>query len=288
MSCEPVGDICPRPGDTDNNLLRKILLSLNEVGDPNAVPPTDGLIEVVNSLSTTVNSLSMTPAESAYWRDQAALLDPKAFTFIVGSNIAVPAGESWFATEIWGYDDAVGNRSVYLRENDINRSLLLPGGTVLVPDAGTSHAYVCKPAVVWAADSRYNTGPSARELYYSRLARLKTLPLFTLTAVITSAQPFGDITTVAFPADFTFGLVTSVSSFQVAWTALNGPAESCNLWSEVNDTHEMQSALALRVPFNRPTTFPNIRARTSTQSGTTGVVNNGFGQVCYHKLPTDW
>lgn len=53
MACEPIGDICPRPGDTDNILLRKILLALTSgsgvAGGQGIVETTGGVVNFAQS-----------------------------------------------------------------------------------------------------------------------------------------------------------------------------------------------------------------------------------------------
>lgn len=280
MACETIGDNCPRPGDSDNILLRKILLALNEVGGEGG---SAGLIEVVNSLI-------MTPAEDQYWQDRAVLLDPRAYDFISGSNIAVPAGVYWYALSVWGFDSGASIKSKYLREANADEPLLLPSGTVLTQTVGDGHVYLCKPELVIPIDARYATGQSAKALYFTRLMRLKSMVLHNLNSPVPSTTPFGTIVSVDFPVDFSSGLISEVSNFDIAWSILSDAANTGGIifTKETSDDHQDRIALTTIVPFNR-VELPRMRSRPATISGTNGsVVLPGYGNLFYYKLPSDW
>lgn len=281
MACEtPVGGNCPRPGDSDNILLRKILSSLNAVGEEPPGTPA-GLIEVINSLV-------MTDDESSYWIRQAALLDPRAFEFVEGTIITVPPDVMWMGMAWWGQLDSGGNFSQFQRVAD-GSSVNLPAGTVFTPAFAFSYVYLCKPELVTSVDSRYSTGTAAKNLYYTRLQRLFSLPLSNLTAVVPNTTPFGGNVTVAFPADFINGLLVETSSFDVSWTGLvsSGAGGSLNLDPELSDDHQSRFTRVGRLPFTR-SQFPSIRSRAASISGTAGTMLAGSGNIFYHKLPVDW
>lgn len=279
MACEPVGDICPRPGDTDNILLRKILLSLNEVGGEGG---SAGLIEVVNSLI-------VTPEENEYWINKAASLDPKAYDLVVGSTVTVPAGVNWSSIAMWGIRDGSGVPASYQRTPSSEERMPLPAGTVLIPDVAVAFVYINKPELVTATDTRYATGQSAKALYFSRLKRLFSLALSNMSVPVPSTTPFGSIVSVSFPADFTYGMITESSAFDVSWLGLTygGGAGTMALQYETSDNHQIRVTATAFVPFARAI-FPDATCRSSSISGTPGTMLEGIGNIFYHKLPADW
>jgi len=220
---------------------------------------------------------TLSPEETAFWRDRAAALDPNAYEFVSGTSWSrtVPAGETWYALNLWHVKAGGPGLHLFQRYADARRMLLLPEGTVLQNDgSAAAFAYLCQPARV-TADPRY-ADPKA--LYYQRLDRLCGLPLYSLAATATGSSQVAP----AFPTDFAAGLVTLASAHDVGWTILNNPAtgQGMNLLDEVSDTTRSRFAQTVCVPFLRAT-FPSLRIA--------GVsLPEGVGGVYYHKLPVDW
>lgn len=279
MACETIGDNCPRPGDTDNILLRKILLALNEVGGEGG---SAGLIEVVNSLI-------VSPEENEYWINKAASLDPKAYDLVVGSTVTVPAGVNWSSIAMWGIRDGSGAQASYQRTPDAEEMMALPSGTVLIPDVPAGFVYINKPELVTISDPRYATGQSAKALYFSRRKRLFSIALSNMSVPVPSTTPFGGAVSVSFPADFTYGLLVESSVFDVSWLGLTygGGLGSMALNYEISDDHQIRFTSTVFMPFARAL-FPDASCRVASISGTPGTMLAGVGNLFYHKLPADW
>lgn len=226
-------------------------------------------------------------AELAYWRDQAALLDPMAYQQIsgVGWSHPVPADETWYALNLWHVK--VGSAYKFQRIADARTPLLLPGGTSLVADvAQTGYAYLCKPALV-ISDSRYD---DPKALYYERLNRLRSLPLYDVTATIAAGSPVSTFATGNLPNDFDLGLATLFSVHDVAWITVHSSVSGLNFTAldETSDDHQIRTARATLVPFRRDH-YDRIMVRSGSVSGN-GVDTSiaGHGAMSYHKLPGDW
>lgn len=231
----------------------------------------------------------MTIDESTYWQQRAALLDPLTYVYSEGGTITVDAGKTWFALGFWGYRDLAANRSLYHRRPDTQKPLIMPAGSVWTADAGTSSILYCKPELVVGVDGRYANGPLARALYFTRLNRLSAIAVATLTAHVVAGTGYGNSVTTNFPGDFTYGLITHVTSFDIGWTALLAASGTTafNLDTEPSDNHQMRFTHQPMLPFARAT-FPSIKSHAATISGGNGVPLDGFGTVIYHKLPADW
>lgn len=235
-------------------------------------------------------SLLMSADEQEYWIIQAALLDPRAYDFIEGAVVVVPAGVKWSVVAMWGMQDSGGNPSQYQRVADSNKPISVAPGTTFTNAFAFSHVYICKPELVTGVDPRYASGLLAKNLYFQRKQRLFTLPIFNLTVDVPNTTPFGTVVDSAFPVDFDYGLVAEVSSFDVSWVGLlsvGGAGGTMNLDQEVSDDHQSRFTNVTSTPFSR-TIFPSIRSRPSTISGGTGTTLGGFGNVWYYKLPADW
>lgn len=227
-------------------------------------------------------------SEKAYWKDQAALLDPGAYTLYEGDSfsVTVPAGETWFAINLWHV--VVGSTYIFQRVCDINRPVILPAGTTIAADGSQfALAYICKPSEVEGDSTWYSANP--RKLYYDRLESLKELTLHSLAVTIDSGEIWGTIESTAFPTDFDDGLVVLASAHDVAWLTLDSGTAGMNLQNEISDDHQMRFAEAIMVPFQRAT-FANIKARAANVSGDTNDFSSMAGKaaVYYFKLPADW
>lgn len=231
----------------------------------------------------------MSDDENQYWINQAALLDPKTYVFIENTTLTVPSGVNWQAIAWWAIKDLNGDLAMFNRIADATRPFTLPAGTVWEPADPAAHVYFSKPELVTGTDDRYATGQSARNLYFERRARLFTLPIFNLTAHLPIASELAGQVAVSFPSDFTYGLVTQCSNFDVSWTGLLQAAENgtMNLNTEVSDNHQQRISNVGFCPFAR-SEFPKIKARAASVQGNIGPTLSGYGNVVYHKLPTDW
>lgn len=233
----------------------------------------------------------MSDAEKNYWRDQAALLDPKAYEFVTGSqipdwSITVPQGETWYSLNLWNV--VINGVTFYHRVNDARRPLLLPSGTTLSQLSGSnaSYAYLCKPSLVMN-DPRYQNDPKG--LYFSRLHRLRNLALHALSVQIPSGSGLGLNVTEDFPEDFEDGLVVHVSQHDISWLGLSMLSATLNTLNEISDDHQQRVAESVFIPFRR-SIFPFIRARAASVLGQQSEFSSlaGTGAVLYYKLPSDW
>lgn len=221
---------------------------------------------------------TMTAEEVTWWQGQAALLDPAAYDFIVGTGQTetVPSGETWYLVNGWKLDAVAGEW--YHRSIDVGRAMPLSEGTSVTTHASeaASFMYLCKPSLVTGVDSRYSTDP--RGLYFDRIAQLGTLPQFQIGLTETGTGT----PTATFPGDFTNGCLVQVSVHDVAWLILLEAGESggMNTLPEVSDTHQNRYAEACFVPFVRAT-FPKIMIRGVNES-------EGSGSAWYVKLPGGW
>lgn len=223
----------------------------------------------------------MTGDEISFWTDQAALLDPDAYEFIIGTGESetVPADERWYLVNGWflkPFDDGAGHW--YHRTAHVDHALLLPEGMTIETSASESGSfmYICKPSLVTGSDARYSADP--RGLYFERIMRLAGLTRYQIGDVETgSGQEDAD-----FDNDFTDGMVVHVSTHDLAWTILmeSGGSGGMNTLNEISDTTRIRFAEDCLFPFKR-TTFPTIRLQGVSQS-------EGAGNVIYVKLPGDW
>lgn len=238
---------------------------------------------------------SLNDPEKAYWADQAALLDPLAYEFVVGNSWSrtVPTGETWYAINMYQVNFGNSTKAGFLRPLDVRRPVQLTAGTTFTNFSSQSaYAYLCKPQLVFTADSRYTSDPKG--LYFTRLDRLRQLAVNEIVGTITNASPNGTTVEVAFPTDFSYGLLTAASTYDASWSGLGNYDNSnvllanLNNLNEINNDHAIRFAESIMAPFSR-TIFPKLTVRGGNKAGdTTTVTLNGFGQMLYHKLPSDW
>ena len=230
---------------------------------------------------TASGSASMSEAETQYWQDRAALLDPAAYEFIQGNSISrtVPAGEMWWVVNAWWCEVIEsGGGTWFHRQANVDQALPLSGGTTIVTDdvKPGAFAYICKPALVTATDIRYTDDP--RGLYFSRVRRIQTLTMHQIGATATSTTT----PEASFPTDFTSGLALHTSAHDVAWLILLNASGSgaLNTVNEISDSDPIRFAEPTVFPFTRAT-FPEIAVR--------GVsLAEGRATLTYVKLPADW
>lgn len=227
--------------------------------------------------------------ELDYWTRLAVLLDPAAFVLHKGGsfNVTVPDGGVWYALNMWNV--RLGSTGPTLWQRRVAKlwdATLLPQGTNLQDNGSNGMLYVCKPELV-TSDAKYR---DPRGLFFRRLARLKTLPLYATAVTIASgASVVNNASSVAFPADFTNGIITQAFAFDVAWTITGASATDglVNLSDEISDAHAIRFAESMLFPFVR-TAQPYIVVHAGNVDGAGGLSLAGNGGVLYHKLPSDW
>lgn len=257
--------------------------------------------------------MTLSANETLYWQHKAALLDPRSWTWYYDNwiderdwgPITVPEGKTWFTTNL--YQAAIngsGMRSAYLRKLDVREALALPAGTTITNQVSPERAYagimLCKPESVIDIDSRYTSDP--KELFYTRDALLKTLPIREAAMHITAGGDSFRIENVLLPDDFTYGMVLAASCYDVAWITLDGTpdvVEGPNTQSEINNQHSQRFASSLMQPFSREV-FDRIQIQTGNRWGTNMLTPDtpntvgsnytieGYGSLLYCVLPSGW
>jgi hypothetical protein len=230
---------------------------LNGFIDPDSLRG-DG--SIANPLRTAADSPGT--SEFVYWQQQAAMLDPLSYvladTAVGALDVTVPAGQTWFAVNAYQvyYNDPTffatdgfpnTRPSGFIRPLDIRRAMAMPAGTRIRNNTISVVAYVfyCNPSLVIATDPRYSSNP--RELYFSRLARLQTLPIRELVLEAQGGGGINDVVDIAIPADFDNGIVIGASVYDCCWANFG----LLNVMNEMNNTHIIRNAETLFCPFRR-------------------------------------
>lgn len=236
----------------------------------------------VGSGGTWTPSLStpgMAADELEHWQLRAALLDPLAYTLLNGSGATttVPVGETWYVVSGWQVD--AGAATLFQRKPDVlteNFFTLTSGETLTLEANAGAHVYICKPATVIAADSRYTTDP--RGLYYGRRRQLDEATQHNLGHTNAGTTSL----TTTFPTDFTYGAVVHATAHDVAWVGLEevGATHALNLNNEISDSDPIRFAERICLPFARAT-FPKMKSRGAASA-------QGSANVRYVKLPSGW
>jgi hypothetical protein len=225
---------------------------------------------------------SMSAAETAFWQDQAALLDPDAYVLAKGTSqtVTVPDGEHYYVLWAWKVQ-ASGGGTWYFHRNgrvDFFEPMILPEGRSLTTSASVSKSliYYCRPSLVTGSDSRYTSDP--RALYFERMMRLGELAQHTIGLTITN----GSSQSATFPTDFADGLLVHTSCHDLAWIGLESADDGAVITGvmEISDTDRIRIAQTTILPFKRAT-WTKVEARGATQS-------EGTGTLTYVKLPGDW
>lgn len=227
---------------------------------------------------------TMTAEEVAYWQDQAALLDPDAYVYTAGTGNSqtVPTGERYYMVNGWKLDTSGGGSLWYHRFAHVDRALLLPDGTTIT-NGTDGFMYICQPELVVdnVSDDRYSDYQNdPRGLYFERLMRIGELVMFQLGATVTGSGQ----TQVAFPTDFTDGLVLQVSSHDVAWLIMHDDTNgNMNTLNEIGDSSPIRFAEACLFPFKRTGSsgFREIMIQGVSEP-------EGTATLTYVKLPSDW
>lgn len=228
---------------------------------------------------------SMSADEVTYWQDLAAMLDPAAYVFTIGTSqtTTVTASECWYLLNGWWLTSSSGGHWFHRRAH-IYDAMPLPAGTVLTtadgvaPSSSNGFFYICKPSLVTGGDSRYTSDP--RALFFDRVNRLS----YSLTQYQAGATRTDTGTTETnFPTDFTNGFVIHTSVHDVDWCILANAADTggINLLDELGDGADpVRFTGETWVPFVRAT-FPSVKVHG-------GGATEGRGVVTYVKLPADW
>lgn len=229
----------------------------------------------------TVPGGEVSPDETAFWQDMAALLDPDAYEYVLGGTESrtVDAGETWYLVSGWWIEG--GTHHWFHRHADHREALPLSEGTTLeltnpIGGGANPHMVLCKPSLVTGGDARYSTDP--RALYFDRLRKVGELEQFTVSAATTGSG----LASTSFPTDFDNGLVIHVSTHDVSWTILGDSADTGGmiLQDEISDATRVRFAYTVVIPFVR-TTFPKLRLRGASQA-------EGRSVIRYLKLPEGW
>lgn len=219
----------------------------------------------------------MTADEVTFWQQRAALLDPDAYVFTIGSGSTVTATDPWFLVNGWNIASMSSGVRWFHRSLDVDLAMPIAGGVTLTHAAlAGALTYVCKPELVISGDSRYTDDP--RGLYFDRITQLGTLTQHHLGATATGSGQAN----ASFPGDFTDGFIVSVSTMDLAWLIMLDSTEAggLNTFGEVSDADPIRFAEKVFVPFKR-TTFPKVLVQ--------GVsLATGAGNVVYVKLPGGW
>jgi hypothetical protein len=228
---------------------------------------------------------TMGAAETAWWADMAALLDPAAWSLIEtnDTDVTVATGEVYYLQEGWNLDATGAGSEWFHRGGDVRDAFPISAGTTFGTDqdpAGPSnlaHLYYARPSLVTAGDSRYTTDP--RGLYFERLRRLATeLPQYKIGVAISGSGQ----TTATFPTDFDNGMILHVSSQDIAWVIPRSASGDSGLITqmEISDIDPIRVAAVCLIPFVR-TQFPSILAQGANLA-------TGRTTITYAKLPADW
>ncbi len=234
--------------------------------------------------------------ERLYWKNKAALLDPRALTYYTPPfDVTVPVGEVWFVTDAFFIESLLYNGSVAAnsagsyahwdhRDPHYENAIAIGAGTRLTQFAhdgfGASGALtICKPSVVWALDARYEA--DARALYYARLAKFNELEVRRTWTRI--AEGSAVATTIEETMDWTgatdalWGIGRHVSTSDAAWVFIGGTAAndvtflSCSLTNEITDTHGHRLGGIRIFPFVRKSAgvagFNKIKLHAGNLSG---------------------
>jgi hypothetical protein len=221
----------------------------------------------------------MSADEVAFWQDHAALLDPDAYEWVNGNSQSrtVGAGEHWYLLNAWNVEATGGGTTWFHRPMGIDHALPLSEGTVITTRSAGGGMYLCKPSLVTGSDARYTDDP--RALYFDRMQRIGELTQYFIGATNTGSSA----SSVAFPGDFTNGLIIHVSSHDVAWTITRDAATvggATNTLNEISDSNRMRFAETVIVPFKR-TVLDAIMIQGVSET-------EGRATVHFLKLPGDW
>jgi hypothetical protein len=223
--------------------------------------------------------------EHDFWSTKAALLDARLYEYHFGRwELSVPDGETWYLLSAW---------HVYLNGNPVTffqrsldasqRTLALPRGTKLhTEDKQDGYVYICRPNLVTYSDPK--------ETFYRRMRQISTLPVQTIGLEIPAGSPAAFIPEVHFPGDFEGGMITSVSSHDIAWSGLKSPPNGgLNTENEISDDHQMRFAGPALIPFKR-SVFPIFFARSASEIGISDRFSSlhGMAMLTYLKLPSEW
>jgi hypothetical protein len=219
-------------------------------------------------------------AETAYWRTQAALLDPRAYVFLRDEghtmDVTVPAGHAWYVAnmfqvligepQILSEDGYAGQYpSGFVRPCDARLPLVLPAGTRVRSNVlrNGGYVYYADPALVVDGDPRYENDP--RGLYFERLQRLTTLPIRDVVIEWISNGITGKEFAATLPDDFDGAIVVNASTYDAPWVLLGG----INLLDEINNNHTTRTARSLMCPFRRET-FSTVHTIAGNYAGKAG------------------
>lgn len=202
----------------------------------------------------------------------------------------------WFCRFDTDLNTTASRHPHFHRNIGVDRHVLLPAGVVIVGTNDSSFLFGCVPGLVSGYDSRYD---DAEELFYQRINRVASLPVFSRGAYRASGSN-ADCSALL-PSDSGKGLlITSISSHGGCWTTLQGGAVPnsnpvrnyiINTLDEINDAHEIRftSGLEGAQAINRDW-FTTVSLGLGTRGDTYGATSpeaswcNLQGVV----IPSDW
>jgi hypothetical protein len=219
----------------------------------------------------------MSAAEFEYWTAKAAMLDPLAYEYVIGTvwSRTVPLGATWYVREAWNTCTGPSGPTDFGRDPRFYDQA--PEGTIISGNGeANSHLYVCKPELV-TSDPRY---ADPKGLYYERLAALRYLVRNVLEALVIGGGP--DTAYMPFPTDFDYGMILRAQTFEGSWVALSdvNHLTGMNLNIEISDSDRFRPGAGfsdLPLPFTR-SVLPDLAVNQGSDM-------NGRGTVLYVKLP---
>lgn len=235
-----------------------------------------------------------------YWANKAALLDPRCYEYVIGPSWCrtVPAGETWFALNLWWLNAA--SSWLFHRPLNVDQALALPEGTMLSPvnnvPGGHGFAYLAKPKIVIDLDPRYTSDPKG--LYESRIERLNSLPLRHTSVTIPAGSSSGVYSGTLFDwgdTETQYAMLRHTSIHDVCWAIMVGNKrdgvhmDAMNTLNEVSDSHTNRLAQPTICPFAR-NLWNGIWAQQASRAGNYSNHSEAVGHavVTWSKLPTDW
>lgn len=274
------------------------------------------LIGCTTAEARMTEATTFTTDEDRYFATQAALLDPRAYhlsgTVFGDLDVTVPDRHTWFATNTFAVyynepqdvaqDSTPGTRrSGFLRPLDARRAFALSAGT-RVRNIGrgtsyqinTAYIYYADPQDVWDIDARYTADPKG--LYYSRLARLATLPISEAIIEVNGGGAINDDVHLDLPA-FGSAMLVNVSVYDASWMTIgwiDNLGIPLNVMNEVNNSHSVRFAESVMQPIRFG---PGLRVTLNKGSnadmpGSTDPAIaypiKGSGSLVYQVLPSDW
>lgn len=231
------------------------------------------------------------PAEDVY-ADMAALLDPACHVYHIGTDwsVTVPAGETWYALNIWQARRPGSTHRLFHRDADIRNPFVMPAGFDIEAGNRTALVLFARPKLVQDVDPRYQTDP--RGLYFDRINQLRSLALHTISVERPAGTASNQYSKAFMPDDFDAGIVTQWQCHDGAWLGLIGPGSNIiNTQDEIDHKYPMRLTSSVLLPFRREM-FNGIWLFNGSHDGSWNQQApqawTGWGAAHYVKLPLGW